>query len=535
MDAYRSDDRPDLTRRAALAGAAALGGAGIASMVGAEKALAATSEYFVNAIDYGVVGNGVANDTTALQNAINAAIAADKPLYLPPGRFRTTAGLVAETPNFGIFGAGPRLSVIVPDASGYDALTIGPGGEGSGNGPSGFARDFGLEGGNAEWDAPGIEPDTGTAAFKLLGMRQFQVMNIDIASDSSFDIGFDLTGNSHACTFYNCRTGLNGCRVGVNIRDGGGGGTGSDVTFFNSWLFGEVAAVFIGNDGGGYHFYGGQFTSSWQAASPEDGRGSLILGRQYLEPAAKGRAATCTFDGIDFEGQQRCWIIRAYDEISITVKDCQLNGSGENASIGVIKSSAFENGRLQLINNRITGDFTKKAEELMLLEGGFSGRQVFEVSASGQCIANSVEVNLDDAPLSVFSKQEWGFSFGPEAMSLNGMLLRYGPLGTLDLSKDWGTSWRIASPEGDTIASASTLTVPDGLALAKITGTTEIKTINATGDGHLLVLKFAASLKVTDGSNLKLRNNESFNATADDTLTLVCDGTNWFEVGRSAN
>jgi hypothetical protein len=47
------------------------------------------------------------------------------------------------------------------------------------------------------------------------------------------------------------------------------------------------------------------------------------------------------------------------------------------------------------------------------------------------------------------------------------------------------------------------------------------------------VLRFAGILTVTDGSNLKLAGN--FTTAADSTLELVCDGTNWIELGRSAN
>lgn len=539
MDAYRSDDRPDLTRRAALAGAAALGGAGIASMVGAEKAFAATSEYFINAIDYGVVGNGIANDTTALQEAIDASIASGKPLYLPPGRYRTTAGLKAEASNFAIFGAGGRLSMIVPDESSYDALTIGPGEEGSGNSPSGYARDFGFEGGNADWDAAGTEPDTGKAAFKLDGMREFEVTNVNVEADSAFDIGFDLVNNSHGNTFHNCRTGFNGCRVGINIRNGSGDGTGSDVTFFNSWLFGEVAAVQIGDFGGGYHFYGGQFTSSWQSGANTDGRGSLILGKDYLT-GALGRAATCTFDGIDFEGQQRCWIVRAFDEISATIKDCQFNGSGSNKTIGVFKSSAFKNGKLQLIDNRITGKYSNTAAGMLVLESAFDGALVFDVGGSGQALVapGETEINFDDVTLTGFAQDAHGVAIAPKYIQMNDLFFRVGlpeggkPL-TFEISENWGSSWRAVSLGAKTVASAATISVPDGLSLVLISGTTGIKTINATSAGHVVTLKFAGALTVTDGSNLKLAGN--FTTTADDTLQLVCDGTNWFEVGRSAN
>ena len=49
----------------------------------------------------------------------------------------------------------------------------------------------------------------------------------------------------------------------------------------------------------------------------------------------------------------------------------------------------------------------------------------------------------------------------------------------------------------------------------------------------MVVLISQANLTLTDGSNLKIAGN--FVGTADDTITLICDGTNWFEVSRSVN
>jgi hypothetical protein len=84
------------------------------------------------------------------------------------------------------------------------------------------------------------------------------------------------------------------------------------------------------------------------------------------------------------------------------------------------------------------------------------------------------------------------------------------------------------------VASAATITIPSVGDIVNITGTTGITSISATGQaGHRVTLVFAGALTVTDGSNLKLNGN--YTTTADDTLTLVCDGTNWYEVSRSAN
>lgn len=86
--------------------------------------------------------------------------------------------------------------------------------------------------------------------------------------------------------------------------------------------------------------------------------------------------------------------------------------------------------------------------------------------------------------------------------------------------------------QAQTVASASTITLPPGNVFW-ITGTTGITSITASDEGRMVTLKFASNPTVTDGSNLKLAGN--FSPNADSTLTLVCDGTNWYEVARSTN
>lgn len=84
------------------------------------------------------------------------------------------------------------------------------------------------------------------------------------------------------------------------------------------------------------------------------------------------------------------------------------------------------------------------------------------------------------------------------------------------------------------IDSAATLVIPQGVTFATVSGTTNITTI--TGNGHggkTVTLAFQGALTVTDGSNLRLAGN--FVTTADDTITLACDGATWYEVCRSVN
>lgn len=89
-----------------------------------------------------------------------------------------------------------------------------------------------------------------------------------------------------------------------------------------------------------------------------------------------------------------------------------------------------------------------------------------------------------------------------------------------------------------TIASAAALLVPALGKIFRVSGTTTITSIatallDSNFAGREITLIFNDALTFTDGSNLKLAGN--FVTTADDTITLVCDGTNWFEVCRSVN
>jgi hypothetical protein len=105
-----------------------------------------------------------------------------------------------------------------------------------------------------------------------------------------------------------------------------------------------------------------------------------------------------------------------------------------------------------------------------------------------------------------------------------------------EVSSKW-TYVRVTTPAATkggfaSVASANTVTLPEG-ELIEVTGTTEVKKITAGAIGKIVRLLFAASVKVVDGENLKLAGN--FEATADDILHLVSNGTNWYEVSRSAN
>lgn len=90
---------------------------------------------------------------------------------------------------------------------------------------------------------------------------------------------------------------------------------------------------------------------------------------------------------------------------------------------------------------------------------------------------------------------------------------------------------------GSSVASAASIQ-PTGT-MFHVTGTTNITSVIGTIGGFNIIngteitIIFDGVLTFTDGSNLKLNGN--FVTTADDSITLKFDGTNWYEISRSTN
>lgn len=87
---------------------------------------------------------------------------------------------------------------------------------------------------------------------------------------------------------------------------------------------------------------------------------------------------------------------------------------------------------------------------------------------------------------------------------------------------------------GQDLASAAALPEPT-CDVHTVTGAVAITSITATNFpvGKMLTLNFASTPTFTDGNNLKIAGN--LVATADDTITLYYDGTNFYEMSRAVN
>lgn len=89
---------------------------------------------------------------------------------------------------------------------------------------------------------------------------------------------------------------------------------------------------------------------------------------------------------------------------------------------------------------------------------------------------------------------------------------------------------------GPAITAAATIQMPVDGNVFLVNGNTNITngiTVRVWDKGRTVVLVFTGTPTVSDTGTSKLA--AAFVASADDTLTLACDGTNWYEMARSAN
>lgn len=113
-----AEARRALYARGAAAGESPAGSASVA-------ALLQTGEYInVKDAPYRAAGNGTANDTAAIQSAVNAAVAAGGgAVFFPPGTYRTT-GLTLQGSGVTLFGIKGRSRIAMAAAAG-NTLQVG--------------------------------------------------------------------------------------------------------------------------------------------------------------------------------------------------------------------------------------------------------------------------------------------------------------------------------------------------------------------------------------------------------------------------
>lgn len=83
------------------------------------------SQFGISVMDFGAVGNGIADDTTAFQKAITRATQLSTVVLAPAGTFKTSAALtVTSATGVQIIGKGHAATIIAPTAGAANAFTF---------------------------------------------------------------------------------------------------------------------------------------------------------------------------------------------------------------------------------------------------------------------------------------------------------------------------------------------------------------------------------------------------------------------------
>ena len=372
----------------------------------------------VNVLDYGAVGNGIADDTTALQAAINAAHTASKPVYLPAGTYKVIDSLVLYD-NAVVFGDGFRITTITGTLANKSILRTQ-----YGETPSYTQRTTGWNLRDFAINANSASTSTGLNCGNV-GYSSLSNLYISNAS-----IGLFCSQRTYYLFSYGLQ--VQNCSVCLDLQSDGGGNH-----FVNSNFGFLVSGVYIRQ--GGWDFTGGVIdTGTVGAAACIDvgidggaGDASMNLANIYVEAVDSATAA------INFYGN--------------TVNS-SVFGLQRRNSVGSVSYSALCD-KTQITNISQTGQFNYQLRSIQMQMGSDINTGVVDLYLESQGNQLNVKNNTNTAygylganaflPDGTFAVRWLGGSGSPEGSvtgSPGAMYLRNnGGAGTTLYIKETGT------------------------------------------------------------------------------------------------
>lgn len=480
---------------------------------------------------YGAVGDNSTLCSTAINNAVLVAAVNGGTVYIPPGRFKITASIsTAAKVNFRGDG---YASVIEANACHAFLLDF----------TTGFGKvvfeDFAIAGTDCEAKYAIYQAGTLDDADELYGLtfsrllitdfntclkfRNARVVTIQNCWLQDTNVGIDLTGK---CLVFNI--------VGNEIVYASGCGSG-DTIAVNLDLF--------------------NFTSGSGLTGPEGiqiernqlyGFNYGVVGTYCFFLNIVGNDMVALIQGVQFETCQYVLNIKNnYIEMQTATATAGIIGLGLGSTISTqvnIEGNGIDGSTLTTCNGiqinesgntnqyhvRIVGNRVKSmtANDILLYAAGHVTVEDNRCESTGATYSIKVD-SVSAGVVHVDKNRCYKDIYFDTAEAASGEVV----LGVN--YKNNGTT-QVGSQHVPTVASASTIAIPLGADIVKISGTTAITSITATGwTGRRVTLIFESTPTFTDGGNLKIAGN--LVATADDSITVACDGTNWFEIGRAVN
>jgi hypothetical protein len=471
--------------------------------------------------DFGAVGDGVADDTVAIQAAINYAagfaVAAGQAVYFPRGEYLYSSLTVASG-NVHLVGNGD--AVLVKSGTSGDGLTIkSTGARIYGNKVTGLvfaSASTGVSGRLIYCENLGqlTIQDIVITSYPAAGYRGVEFYNVSQSSigaqiQDCVERGFYARDCVDVTPLPGSRSDSNGLH-GWEF-DTCSGVYPTSVTAYNNggnnWrIVSTIGAPVLATAGNSFHFY----TSCIADSSGSD--------NWYISALIKS-----TLSG--------CW---ASTQNNTTVN---LSGFVVTGCVGIDL-----NGCIALTNNAMGLHITGGSNNIQVRGGRFdgNGKQTGSARREGVVIASGTSTIIDGAIMTdtqTVKTQQYGLRVQSVATlltisncNMDGNVIYPYAFDAIPTNFNESNNY---TAEPATVASASTVSLPNFGRVFVITGTTNINALGNQWRGRQVTLVFQGALTVGDGGSLVLAGN--FVTTADDTITLMSDGSNWYEVSRSVN
>lgn len=316
-----------------------------------------------------------------------------------------------------------------------------------------------------------------------------------------------------------------------------GQSTGSAFTTgYQNVAVGETA---LGTTGSGVH---GNVAVGNSALKSNIGNDNIAIGDQAISSGAASGGGNIAIGGLQTMltvssganntgiGQQSLGNLTTGSNNFAGGYQSNFNNSSASFNISIGDGSLFSSttgaGNIAIGHHALYGTFGN-ASSYNVAIGQFAGKYYQGGGTAQPNPSRSILIGDSTRPQSTAGVNEIVIGVNVSGLGSNTTVL--GDSSTL-ISKIYGIT---SFSKGANVASASAITATGNL--FHVTGTTTITSINTTNitDGARITIIFDGILTFTDGGNLKLAGN--FTTSADATITLVYDGSNFYETSRSVN
>lgn len=266
-----------------------------------------------NVKDHGAIGDGIANDTTAIQNTINLATAGGV-IYFPPGSYLLNSGVGLSVSNgaTALVGAGPEASKLIVGASftGPDVIAI--------TGANCRVENLSINGASGTTTS---NPAAG--AIRVTGVRRTRLTNLNFNNINGWCIQLLSSGVAQGNPLGSQITKIyaNSCAGGIHFKGDaaqaramncsvtdyqsylGGVASGASANLDGIWvedawdvLFSNIITWMQNGSGSAFHVQGdtaATFVKNLDALGPNAGTGSNVL----INANANGSPQNVQIDG----------------------------------------------------------------------------------------------------------------------------------------------------------------------------------------------------------------------------------------------